>query len=257
MTEFPGNFPFWLPPAVFAGFWLSGVAKGLTGFGQPLVAAALLSFIIPVETVLVVNALMMPFTNLAQFITARMIAATLQKIWPVILGLAAGVPIGAHFAVSANESALLLFMGGGVAGFSLLLFAAPRFRISSRAERPAGLATGVATGIVGALTTTHGPLFVAYLSGLQISRRLFVSAMGCLFFISGLMITAAFSFTGVISSSRLILAAACLPMVVLGMRVGNRLGQRVSDDKFRKIILAALFFLGLGLMWRGSGATPN
>lgn len=254
MTGFFTDFPPWLLSAVLAGFWLSGIAKGLMGFGQPLVAAALVSFLIPIETVLVVNALLMPFTNLAQFLAARMAAETMKKTWPVILGLAVGVPIGAHFAASTSEAVLSLCMGGFVAAFSLLLSAAPRFRIPPRLERPLGLATGVAAGIVGALTTANGPIFVMHFAGLRISRRLFISAVGCLFFISGLMISAAFSFAGVMSLSGAILAAACLPMVVLGMRVGNKLGKRVSEVKFRKIILAALFFLGCGLVWRGGDA---
>ena len=255
--ELDNGFSHGLLAAVLAGFWLSGVVKGLMGFGQPLVAAALASFLIPVETVLVVNALLMPFTNLAQFLAARMVSETLKKIWPVVAGLAVGTPLGAGFAASANEATLLMLVGGIVAAFSVLSVAVPQFHISSRAERPVGMATGIAAGIIGALTTANGPVFVMHLSGLAVSRRLFVSAMGFLFFVSGLMIAAAFSFAGIMSQSRILLALACLPTVVLGMRLGDFLGKRVPEAKFRKIVLVALLLLGLGLMWRGFSATTH
>lgn len=254
MTWFPEHFSLSLLAAVLLGFWLSGVAKGLMGFGQPLVAAGILPFLIPVETVLVVNALLMPFTNLAQLFSAGAATAALKKVWPVVLGLTAGIPLGAKWAALANENVLLITMGGVVAAFSILSVAAPQFRISLRAERPVGVVTGVVAGVVGALTTVNGPIFVMYLSALEPSRRLFVSAMGFLFLVSGLMITGFFSLAGIISPFRLLLAALCFPAVVLGMWIGNRLGTRLSESKFRKMVLLALFFLGLGLILRGVGA---
>ena len=251
MTQLFGDLPAGLLAAVLAAFWLSGVVKGALGFGQPLVAAALASFLIPVETVLVVNALLMPFTNLAQFLAARMIAETLRRVWPIVAGLAVGVPVGAMFVASADEALLLLLVGAVVSGFSILSVAAPTFRAPPRAERPLGFANGAVAGIVGALTTANGPIFVMHLAGLKLSRKLFVSSMGFLFLVSGVMTAAAFSAVGIMSFVGLFLALPALPLVIVGMRLGDSLAKRASESGFRKITLIALFFLGLGLMGRG------
>ena len=235
---------------VLAVFLVGGLFKGALGFGLPLLTMSVLPLVIPVQLALAINAVVLPCANVSQFVGARMAGPTLARFWPVIIGVVAGVPLGALFLKAMDEHAVLLLLGSLVIAFSALTLAAPRFRLPSRLERRAGLAVGVAAGVVGALTTANGPVFVMYLVGLGIERRLFVSALGLLFVISGVLIAASFATIGVLDQDRLLLALVCLAPALVGMWGGNRFGRRMSSERFRTVILGALVLLGANLVWR-------
>jgi uncharacterized membrane protein YfcA len=241
----------WLTLAlVLAIFFVGGVVKGALGFGLPLLTMSVLPLLVPVQLALAINAVVLPCANFSQFVGARLAGPTFARFWPVIVGVVTGVPLGVLFLKAMDERAVLLLLGSLVVGVSAMTFAAPRLRIPARLERRAGIGVGVAAGVVGALTTANGPVFVMYLVGLGIERRLFVSALGLLFVISGVLIAGSFATIGVLDLDRLLLALVCLAPALVGMWGGNRFGRRMSSERFRTVILGALVLLGANLVWR-------
>lgn len=236
---------------VAAVFWLGGLVKGAVGFGLPLTTMAIMPYFLPVETALVVNALVIPFANIGQFVQQRVMLDTLRRFRWLLAGLCLGVPAGALFVSLVDEAVLLAALGVFVLGFSLLSMASPRLRLSGRGEPGLGAGVGLLAGVIGALSTANGPLLVLYLVARGIERRLFISALGLFFLLTGTLLSGSFMALGMVDAGRLMLAAAALAGTFAGMMLGNRLAGRLPAAQFRLAILVVLCLLGANLALRG------
>jgi uncharacterized membrane protein YfcA len=238
---------------ILAIYAVAGFVKGALGFGLPMVAMSLLVFAGPVEMALALNSVIQPVSNVQQFLGARMVRETARRFWPLLVMLPLGVAVGAWFLTSISEGALLVTIGLFVVTFVLLTVLGITFDIPPRAERPVSFVLGFAAGILGALTAANGPIFVMYLVSLKVDRTQFRAALGMLFLVSGAFLAIGFFSVGVLTPARLVLAVVCMPVALAGMWAGNRLGARLGGTAFRKVVLAALFILGVNFVLRGVG----
>lgn len=234
--------------AIFA---VGGFVKGALGFGLPLVTMAVLPIMIPVEFALALNAMILPITNLAQLIQLGRLGDTVYRFRHLNIGIVLGVPIGAFFVSIISDSMLMLFLGIFVMIFVLLTALQPQLHVPSRHERSIGALVGLGGGILGALTTANGPIFVMYLVGLRIERSLFVSALSLFFIISGTLVSIAFWMVGIITVDQMAVAALCLLPALGGVRFGNWFGERVPAARFRAMVLVVLAALAANLTYRG------
>lgn len=236
---------------VAAVFVLGGMVKGALGFGMPLTTMAILPFFVPVEVALAVNVVVLLLTNIAQLLQMGQIRATATRFAPILWGIVIGVPVGSAMVSVFSDDILLLALGVVVVGFSALSLSSVNLGLTPAQERPAGWIAGILGGMVGALTTVGGPLFVMYLVGLNIDRREFLSALSLCFILSAVLISGAFLLVGVFTPERLLLAGISLPAAIAGMWVGNKMVGFVPAERFRALVLLVLGFLGANLLWRG------
>jgi len=232
-------------------FVLGGMVKGALGFGLPLTTMAILPFFVPIDAALAVNVVVLFLTNIAQFLQMGQMRETAVRFAPVMWGIVIGVPLGTVMVSAFSDDILLLALGAVVVTFSALSLSAVNLGIRASQERPAGWIAGILGGIVGALTTVGGPLFVMYLVGLQVERREFLSALSMFFILSAVLVSGAFLLVGLFTPERLLLAAVALPAAMGGMWLGNRMVAYVPAHRFRALVLVVLGFLGLNLLWRG------
>lgn len=237
-----------------ATFMLGGIAKGALGFGMPLVTISILPFLIPVDLALAINAVLLPFTNVAQFVRSGPMMTTVRRFWPLLTGMIVGIGAGALFITMVDPRSLTLLLGLFVMGFVGLSVLKPQFHVPATVERPTAWGVGLASGVVGSLTTANGPLLVMYLVGLNLSRPLFLSALSMLFLVLGVMLSVSYYAIGVLTGGRIAIALACLVPALGGMALGNWLAGKIPAEKFRQAILAVLLILGANMVWRALGA---
>ena len=237
-----------LTPALLAAVLLvyavAGTIKGTLGFGLPLVAGAVLPQFVPLPLVMAINALLLPATNLVQFARAGDAVATMRAHWTVLAGLALSVPLAALFVARADPALVALLFGGFVVLAALANLAMPSLRLPPRAVKPAGFGTGLVGGLVTALTTAPGPVFVLYLAGTGAGRAASMGALGLFLLVSGLLVGAAFAALDLLTVPRAALALCCLMPALAGMWLGDALGRRVPAERLRRIVLIALIVLG-------------
>lgn len=239
---------------VAAIFVLGGMVKGAMGFGLPLTTMALMPFFLPVDVALAINVLVLFLTNIAQFVQMGQMRETAVRFAPVLWGIGIGVVLGSVLVSSVSDQMLLMALGTVVVGFAVLSLTGANLSVPARQERPAGWLAGILGGGVGALTTVGGPMFVMYLVGLGVDRRLFLSALSLFFLLSAVLISGAFLFVGMFDVQRVMLAAVAVPAALVGMWAGDQIGLRVPANRFRALVLVVLGLLGLNLLWRGFGA---
>lgn len=239
--------------AVLAIFVYGGAVKGGLGFGLPLATISVLPLVIPIDMALALNTVVQPVTNISQLVGTRQTRATVRRFWPMTLTLAIGVAGGALLLSGLSGERLMMLLGLFIMVFCALSATGYAPRVPPHRERVAGLATGLAAGVVGALTAANGPIFVMYLLGLGADRQTFRAALGFLFIVSGAFIATGFWSVGVLDASRALLALLCIPPALIGMEIGNRLASLLPRRLFLNLVLGVLFMLGLRFFAQGAG----
>ena len=239
-----------LLPLVFLAFAIGGTIKGMFGFGMPLTTMSLLSAFLDVPTAVTLNAFPMLFANIFQASRGGLLVKTLHRFWPLLIALAIGTWIGATLIVVLDPRWLL-----GVLGAIVILFCAinhfhPKLRLPGRRERSVGIATGFIAGVIGGLSTVHGPPLIMYAASLRLTKEAFVAALGSFFLMGGIFVTVAFFERGILNRESAPWSLACVVPVLAGMWLGQRLGRRIDQERFRKVVLIFLLVLGLNLVRR-------
>jgi hypothetical protein len=237
-------------PLAFAAFAIGGTLKGMLGFGLPLATMSLLSAFLDVPTAVALNALPVLVSNLFQANRGGLLASTVRRFWPLLITLAAGTWAGATLIVVLDPRWLLGILGVIVVSFCAISHYRPGLKLPPRAERPVGAAVGLAAGVMGGISTILGPPLIIYVTSLRLDKEAFVAALGTFFLMSGVFITLSFVERGVLDAATAPWSLACVPPVLAGMWLGRRLGRRIDQERFRRIVLIVLFVLGLNLLRR-------
>jgi uncharacterized protein len=227
--------------AIILGVYLvAGFVKGALGFGLPVVSITLLPFLVPVETALALNALVIMTTNLQQIFQAGGTREAFGAAWPMMLGMALMVPVGALFTVGISTPVLMILLGSFVLLFVISSFVNPALRVPHGWERRIGFALGLVSGFVGALTSSPGPIFVMYVVSLHLARPVYMAALGFIMTLFGFVVTASYVWVGVVRWEHVAPGVLATVPAMLGMWLGNATGRRLGVAAFRKVVLVLL-----------------
>lgn len=234
-------------------FFLAGLVKGASGFGLPVIAVGLLPFFAPVETALALNALVIVATNLQQIRQGGAYREGFSAAWALILGMALMVPVGALFAADLPARTLLLILGGFILLFVVSSLVNPALRTPPGWKNRTGFLTGLLSGFIGGLTSAPGPIFVAYIVSLHLTRPAFMTGLGFIMACFGTFAALSYAAVGVLRAEHVLPGLAAIPVAVLGMWVGNAWARRLAGETFRRAVLILLGIIGLMLIRRALG----
>lgn len=232
-------------------FLLAGLVKGVVGLGLPTVAIAVLAQLMPPAAaagLLIVPSLL---TNVWQARPFAKLGGLLRRIGPMQLGVlvgtlatawALGAPAG-NWARVGLGVALLLYAGWGLVG--------ARFVIAPDTERWLGPVTGLLTGAITAATGVFVMPAVPYLQSLGLQRPDLVQAMGVSFTVSTVALGIGLGWNGAFPPAVLGASTLMLAPAIAGMWLGQKLGERMSPEMFRKVLLWSLVVLGGQMVLRG------
>lgn len=119
----------------------------------------------------------------------------------------------------------------------------------SSANRWAGLAAGMATGVLTASTAIFVLPLVPYLQALRLDKATMVQALGLSFTVATVALAlrlGAFEATSVVTIS----SAWALVAALSGMAVGARVRSRISADTFQRSVFMVFIALGAANLWK-------
>ena len=238
---------------VTLAFLAGGLVKGVISIGLPLIALPLLLFVVDVKTAIALLMVPLIVSNLLQAIEGEGTAALLRRFWPLLVTLAIGTLLGTALFAALDQHTLMLTIGPLVIVFSTASYLHPNLVIPARAERWLGPVIGFASGVLGGMTTFFGPVLAAYVVGLRIGRDAFVKGIAMIYVCAAVFLTFGGIVHGYAGPTLLLLSCVGMIPVYLGMRIGTRIRHRTDPEKFRLLVLAAVWLTGANMIRLGLG----
>ncbi len=242
----------WIMLAIMSGALIvGGVVKGVVGLGLPIVSMAILLNFLPPLTVLGLMVAPILVTNLWQSLRAGNLLQPLGRFWPMIVMALIFLFIGAELIVAMDAAVLFGILGVFVVLFSASNLIKPRAHpLKPETEKWAGPLAGALGGLLGGITTIWGPPMMMYFMMLKLDKDTFVRTVSVAWLSLAIPLTFAFWRNGIFAGNVIPLSfAACVPGMI-GIRIGEKIRDRIDQETFRKVMLVVLFIIGLNLIRR-------
>lgn len=250
LTEAVLSLPVPVVAALTAIFVLGGIVKGVVGVGLPLVLIPLLSPFLDMPIAVALLTVPMIGTNIGQAAEGGHTVAAIRRLAPMLFMLVMGTLLGVHLLISIDWLLLNAILGVSFIGLAALLLCLPRRRLNPRIDRWARPLVGLCAGILGGMSAMFGPPMIAYLAGLGTDPDTFVKHMAILAFTASLTLLLVLGGSGVMSLTDLLVSAAAIVPIQLGMPLGRWLRRRIKPALFRRGVLVVLALGGLDLLRR-------
>ena len=223
------------------------MVTGIAGFAFGLVAAAVwLHILTPLEPATLIIA----FGLVVQGISVWRLRHALRwnRLWPFLLGAAAGVPLGVAILQWARPDYVRTAIGVLLVLFSAYSLARPSIKPVKSVGAIADAGVGFLNGILGGLTGLAGILTTIWCGvrgwGKDEQRAVFQPTGVAVFAMTGFWL----GVNGSISSNAIWLFIVGLPVLLVGTRVGLKLYGHLDEAGFRRVVLALLLVSGIALV---------
>ena len=231
--------------AISAIAFVSGTARGFSGFGSALIFMPLASSIAAPRLVAALL-LVIDFIGAAPLIPNAWKQADRKATAIIALGALVGVPIGTWFLSRLEPVTTRWIISGFVFALLLLLLSGWRYRGRDHAAISIGI--GGLAGFCSGLAQTGGPPIVGYWLGRPIASVIQRANIVLFFAASDFFSLVSYAVTGLITLDALRFALVVGPIYGAGVRIGASLFGRASETLFRSIcyaLIAAAVLIGL------------
>lgn len=244
----PADPLFWLLAAL--GVTLTGVSKsGLAG-GAGVVAVPLLALVMPVPAA---AALMLPLLLVMDANTLalyRRALANSQLLIPIVLSALVGVSLAGIAMGQLDNRHLQLALA-----LFCLVFALWHKLTPWLAKMPgATWLWGTLAGISSTLLHAGGPPITIYFLSKQLPKAQWLALAAVFFAVVNIAKLLPYTINQMWSLPLLLCGVLLLPFAFLGVWLGKRLQQRVSETQFVSLIRGLLVISGVLLLWKWTAA---
>ncbi|MGB0572340.1 MAG: sulfite exporter TauE/SafE family protein [Alphaproteobacteria bacterium] len=239
--------PFQFAFAFFALF-LGGMVKGTIGMGMKIVVLGLLATIVELPVAIAIIILPAVATNIWQVFGGPPLRETLRRTWSLFVMFCVGVWFGTEILAASNPAYLAAALGVLLVVYSAYALFTPRIPYPERHEVWMSPAIGGITGIFGGMTGSDVIPGVPYMQAQGLSRDMLTQAMGILFLLGSTMIAFAFTYQGLLTAEIGVASALGSLPTLGGYYFGAKIRSRIPEAQFRKLLLSALFLLGIYIM---------
>ena len=223
--------------------------QAMSGFGSTILAVTLGVHLYPIDVLLPVLVPLDMLVNL--YIVARYYGHIskphlCRSILPLMgFGLLVGI-----LAFNVIEGKSLKYLFGILV---VLLSARELYRLIRYRNNPIAISDPVAkacifcAGILHGLFASGGPLLIYAVSRLNLIKSVFRSTLSAVWFIFNVILTASYLITGKLNLQSLKFIILCLPVILFGIWLGERLYLRISEYRFKIVVFGILLFAGISI----------
>ena len=238
-----------IPAVIIVGLSKGGFGGGVSVLGVPIIALV----IPPVEAA----AIMLPVLIVMDLVAVLHWRGVWDRRSVAVLLPATMVGLAVAWAMAAyvTDQAVRLIIGIIALVFTLDYL----FRSKERAQpQPHSPIKGWFWGIIGGFTSfvSHagGPPISMYLLPLRLEPGVMAGTVVLIFAVNNFVKLAPYAMLGQFSGAHLAASAVLLPLALVSTWLGARLVRFVSFETFYRISYAALFVIGLKLLWEGAAS---
>jgi uncharacterized membrane protein YfcA len=229
------------------GVFAASVLRGFTGFGFGLAAVPLLSLALPPAEVVPLVVTLQVVVGVAGLRAASAVCDW-RAVRLLLPGLIIGVPIGLLILTMLPPNPVRLTIGAIIAFSVWLIYRG--IRLPPNPSRLVSLGVGAVSGIISGLASMGGPPIVVYLLALgHTTARMRATAI-VYFMLAGCVSFTPMAARGMITRDILIWAAASLPVLFGGSRLGTWAFALARPRHHRVVALVTLSALAVLLIGR-------
>jgi uncharacterized membrane protein YfcA len=231
--------------AICAIAFVSGTARGFSGFGSALIFMPLASSIAAPRLVAALL-LIIDFVAAAPLVPNAWKQADRKATAVMVFGALVGVPVGTYFLSRLEPVTTRWIISAFVFALLLLLLSGWRYRGKDHATISVGI--GGLSGFCSGLAQTGGPPIVGYWLGRPIASTIARANILLFFGASDFFSVVSYALTGLITMDAIKLSFVVGPVYGIGVWFGASLFGRASETLFRSIcyaLIAAAVLIGL------------
>src|SRR6267142_1538973 len=231
--------------AICAIAFVSGTARGFSGFGSALIFMPLASSIAGPRLVAALL-LIIDFIAAAPLLPGAWTKADRKATAVMVFGALIGVPIGTYFLSRLDPVTTRWIISGFVFALLLLLLSGWRYRGKDYPSISVGI--GALSGFCSGLAQTGGPPIVGYWLGRPIASVIARANILLFFAASDFFSAVSYAAAGLITADAIKFSFVVGPVYAIGVWFGASLFGKASEALFRAIcyvLIAAAVIFGL------------
>lgn len=218
---------------------IGAFVKAVTGMGLPLIAIPIAAIFVDLDDAVVVMALPNMLANAVLAWQERAAASSTRDL-PVLTATGiVGAVIGTLVFINVAEEPLIVALLAAIVVYVITFFAAPDFRVGPDRSRRWSPIVGTVAGLFQGAIGISGPIVGSWVHSYRLPRSAHVLSVTVLFFVTGSTQFVVLIGGGELDGRIVATVAACLP-VLLTIRYGTRLRNRLSRRRFDLAIVALL-----------------
>ncbi|WP_407177720.1 sulfite exporter TauE/SafE family protein [Bradyrhizobium sp. STM 3562] len=228
--------------------FVSGTARGFSGFGSALIFMPLASSMAPPQLVAALL-LIIDFIAAAPLIPNAWKHADRKATATIVAGALIGVPLGTYFLTRLDPVTTRWIISAFVAALLVLLLSGWRYRGKDHLALSVGI--GGLSGFCSGLAQTGGPPIVGYWLGRPIKAEIARANIVLFFAASDFFSLASYVLAGLINLDAIRLSLLVGPVYAIGVAFGALLFGRASQAVFRAIcyvLIALAVIVGLPIL---------
>ncbi len=229
-------------------FFLSGAIKGVAGIGMGLVAVPTMSVIFEPVLAVCVVAVPLVITNFWQGVIRAQPLLAFSRYRALFISMTVAMICSGYFAGYFSVSVTSFILGAMAVVFSLINLGIRLPRFNENIDFPVQLVCGVVAGFVGGITGLVVIPLVLYMICRSVSKEEFVSALGLLLLVSGLVLVVCYGLNGAMTLQLFVLSLLASVPALSGVIVGESIRQYLDDQAFRKIVLYMIMAIGVKIL---------
>ncbi len=229
--------------------FLAGFVQGLSGFGSILLALPILSLFIDIKVLIPLMTLCGWSMSVFLLIQLRL-HLDLRKVLSLFLGAIPGIPLGVLFLKRIDPDLIYWILGLILITYSvyMLFFISQKRGISEKW----GYMFGFLSGFIGGGLSAGGPPVIVYTSLQDWKKDVIKVTIQGFFVVSGLLTILTHAASGLTTSTVIRYYFISIPMLILGTYLGSFFYGKISEENYRKLILALLAALGGFMIYRAA-----
>jgi uncharacterized membrane protein YfcA len=102
-------------------------------------------------------------------------------------------------------------------------------------------------GLIHGIYASGGPLLIYALSRLNLPKSIFRSTLAAVWLIFSIILTASYLIAGTFSGESLMFIAILLPVIVIGLLLGEWLHHHIDEYRFKIFVFSVLLFAGFSI----------
>ena len=228
----------------------SAFVKGSLGLGFSTTCLAILANAIDLKVAISIVLIPSLLSNLIVMYSVGNFRISIQTFWPMFLTTLIGISIGLTILVQTNNDLSKALLGAILIIYGVWSFWNHSFRIKDNLIPILNYPMGILTGIVNGATGSQIFPIMPYLLSLNISKEIFLQTINLSFTLGSIiMMFTLWQVDALDINSAVNYSLGVFP-VALGVWLGGKVRKRLSENRFRQMVMVMIISLGVSLLYK-------